>query len=380
MKTNSKILIVEDKPELLQATTRLLQRNGYEVFGADTGGKCLQLVREIMPDLVLLDVMLPDTNGFLVCEQIKSDPHTADVYVMFLSGNKIDAANQSKGLELGAEGYLVRPASNREILARVEALLRIKNTEKALRLANQEQARLNEALTRSNQDLQQFAYAISHDLKEPLRMVTSFLKLLERRYAADLDENAKEYIAFAVDGADRMKIMIEGLLEFSRVSTQKDAYKLVSGPAILEKVLRNLQVVIAEAGAQVEVLPLPTFFADESQIGQVFQNLIANGLKYHEDDIPQIEISARDEDAQWVFLVKDNGIGINPKNQERIFGIFQRLHTRDEYAGAGMGLAICKRIVERHGGQIWVESQPGDGSTFAFSIPKNSGPELSKGI
>jgi len=357
------VLIIDDDPALLKSQTRLLEEADFKVHQAASGDEGLALARKFQPDLVLLDIMLPDTNGYLICEMIKSDPETHDAYVILVSGMKIDSRDQAKGLELGADGYLVRPISNRELVARVIALSRLKEIEKKLR-------RTQEDLERSNQDLQQFAYAISHDLQEPLRMITSFLNLLEKRSREKLDENDLEYIAFAVDGADRMREMINGILRFSRVTTRGDEFQSFSSQDACRNAVENLKILIEESGAQVQMEELPELVGDELQITQVFQNLISNGIKFNQSASPKVTIRAQEGQRERVFAVEDNGIGIRPEAKERIFTIYQRLHTQDEFPGAGVGLTICKRIIQRHYGTIWVESKPGEGSTFFFSIPK----------
>jgi PAS domain S-box-containing protein len=229
--------------------------------------------------------------------------------------------------------------------------------------------RAEEELLRSNRDLEQFAYVASHDLKEPLRMVTNYLQLLERRYAGKLDADAHQFIDFAVDGAHRMRRLIDDLLEYSRVGTRGKPPVQTESAAVLRAVLENLSLAIEESGATVtQDRTLPTVLADETQLGQVFQNLIANALKFRGAEPPRIHIGAQRENGRWTFSVSDNGIGIAGEFFERIFVIFQRLHTREEYAGTGIGLAVCKKIVERHGGRIWVRSEPGAGTTFYFTL------------
>jgi PAS domain S-box-containing protein len=225
-------------------------------------------------------------------------------------------------------------------------------------------------LTRSNEELERFAYVASHDLQEPLRMVASYLQLLERRYDEQLDSAAKEFITFAVDGAARMKTLINDLLAYSRVNTKGQPFEQTNFNDVIQRVLMNLQPSITENQAKITSDDLPVIAADETQISQVFQNLIANAIKFRDERPPKIHIGIENFDAHWQFSVRDNGIGIEPEFFERIFVIFQRLHTRNEYSGTGIGLAISQRIVERHGGRIWIESKPGEGSTFFFTLPK----------
>ena len=225
-----------------------------------------------------------------------------------------------------------------------------------------------EELNRSNEELEQFAYIASHDLQEPLRMVASYTQLLSRRYKGKLDSDADEFIAFAVDGATRMQRLIQDLLAYSRVGTKGKELLNTSSEDALRHALSNLRGAVEESGALVTHDPLPEVLADEMQLIQLFQNLIGNAIKYQIGGTPKIHVGALNGGKQYKFSVRDNGLGIDPQYCERIFGMFQRLHKREEFAGTGIGLAICKKIVERHGGQISVESQPGIGSTFRFDL------------
>lgn len=224
-------------------------------------------------------------------------------------------------------------------------------------------------LARSNGELQQFAYVASHDLQEPLRMVASFTQLLAKRYAGKLDDDAREFINYAVDGAKRMQTLISDLLSYSRVGTQGKAFELVYCDAVLDRVLKGLNLAIEDNGAVIAREPLPAVLGDSIQLSQLFQNLLTNAIKFHGDKPPLVQISTEKNGSVWKISVRDNGIGISPEHADRIFVIFQRLHTKTEYPGTGIGLAICKKIVERHGGRIWVEPSSGGGSTFSFTIP-----------
>ena len=224
-------------------------------------------------------------------------------------------------------------------------------------------------LARSNAELEQFAYVASHDLQEPLRMVASYMQLLQRRYQGKLDADADEFIAYAVDGAKRMQALINDLLAYSRVSSRGKPFEPIDCEVVLDEALANLQMAIEESDAVIIRDPLPTVMADGTQLMQLFQNLIGNGIKFQNGRAPHVHVSTERQAGEWVFSVCDNGIGIDPRYHERVFAVFRRLHTREEYPGTGIGLAICKRIVERHGGRIWVESQSGEGSTFHFAIP-----------
>ncbi len=229
--------------------------------------------------------------------------------------------------------------------------------------------RTADQLSRSNKELEQFAYVASHDLQEPLRVVNGYVQLIERKYQNRLDDDADQFLHYIVDGVTRMQQLIADLLNYSRVGTRSAPFRATSMQAVMDRVLANLKAVIDESGATVTCDSLPDVYGDETQLVQLFQNLIGNGIKFHGDRPPQIHVSARRDGGYWEFAVRDNGIGVERQYWEQIFVIFQRLHTRQKYAGTGIGLAICKRIVERHGGRIWLDSQPSQGTTFYFTLP-----------
>ena len=238
----------------------------------------------------------------------------------------------------------------------------------------------SEKLVRSNAELERFAYVASHDLQEPLRMVASFTQLLGKRYSGRLDETADRYIHYAVDGAKRMQELIADLLAYSRVNSKELDLRRTECETVVRGAMENLQVAIEESAASIDCDPLPALSVDRAQLAQLFQNLLGNAIKFRRNEERlRIHISAVDNGAEWAFSVQDNGIGIDPRHADRIFQIFQRLHTRSEYPGTGIGLAVCKKVVERHGGRIWVESQPGTGSNFRFTLPKAETEEAADG-
>jgi PAS domain S-box-containing protein len=226
-------------------------------------------------------------------------------------------------------------------------------------------------LARSNRELEQFTYIASHDLQEPLRMVASYTQLLQQRYAAQLDDDAREFLKFAEEGATRMRELIDALLSYSRLDTRGEPFRPVSMEQVLTVALANLRQSLADAKADVTRGKMPEVNGDPVQLGQVLQNLIGNAVKFHGPNPPHVWVEATRHGPDWQFSVRDDGIGILPEYQERVFVMFQRLHSREEYPGTGIGLAVCKKVVERHGGRLWVEStgRPGEGTTFLFTIP-----------
>ena len=245
----------------------------------------------------------------------------------------------------------------------------LKRAEEDLRESHHALVLRAEELNRSNAELQQFAYVASHDLQEPLRMVASYTQLLGKRYRGRLDADADEFIRYAVEGAQRMKTLINDILAYSRVNTSPQKFVWVDCESLLATAMDNLEIATQEARATIYYDPLPTVQGDPTQLGEVFQNLIGNALKFRGKREPLVHISANMHEGEWRFSVCDNGIGIDPQNAERVFAIFQRLHTREEYPGTGIGLAMCRKIVERHHGKIWVEPNPEAGSTFFFTLP-----------
>ncbi|OIB57869.1 ATP-binding protein [Natrialba sp. SSL1] len=237
-----------------------------------------------------------------------------------------------------------------------------------LRIQNQKLKRTQAQLEESNEYLEQFAYAASHDLQEPLRMISSYLQLIETRYGDDLDADGREFIAYAVDGSERMTAMIDGLLEFSRVETRGAPLETVALEDVVAAVQQDLSLRIEQSQADVTVESLPRVRGDRSQLRQVFQNLITNAIEYSGDDPPTITISAERDGEEWCISVRDEGIGVEPSQQDRVFEVFHRLHSHEEHTGTGIGLALCNRIIERHDGEIWLESEPGIATTVSFTL------------
>jgi signal transduction histidine kinase len=308
---------------------------------------------------------LLDTWGVKVGQQVPP-PIRQEVGAAMASGRNAELDAGAAGRTFSLVIAPVREAGYANLYGR--DVTERRKAQEELRRINAELEQRTEELTRSNQDLEQFAYVASHDLQEPLRIVAGYIQLLERRYKAKLDKDAGEFIAFAVDGVSRMQNLIQDLLMYSRVGTRGQRLATTDCEKVLDHALANLQMSIQESGAVITHDPLPTVTGDEAQLVQLLQNLVGNAIKFRGQRKPEIHVGARPHDGRWLFWVKDNGIGIEPQYRERIFIIFQRLHGREKYAGTGIGLALCKRIVERHGGRIWMESEEGQGSTFYFTL------------
>jgi signal transduction histidine kinase len=359
-----KILLVEDDPADVELILSALRSGGFSptVDVAQTEEAFVEHVERNSYDIVLADYRLPSWNGMATVEVLRQQG--LEIPVIVVSGF-LGEAKAVECIKQGAADYVLK-----DHLPRLPEAVRRAQTEKKLR---EEHRLAQQELARSNRDLEQFAYVASHDLQEPLRMVATYAQLLAARYQGQLDENADKYIHYVVDGALRMQILVQDLLAFSRVGRPGGASAPVNCHAIVESALKNLEAAIQESGTRIQYGQLPTIVAEASQLMQLFQNLIGNAIKFRGKEPPVIHITAEGCGQEWLFAVADNGIGIAPEHAEVVFAIFKRLHTRAEYPGSGIGLAICKKIVEQHGGRIWVESELGRGSTFKFTIPAEKG-------
>ena len=376
------ILLVDDNPTKLLALESVLADLGQHLVKAQSGEAALRALLTHEFAVILLDVNMPGMNGFELAKMLRSRPRSKHTPIIFISAVNAPETRAREGYALGAVDYIYTP--DPEVLrAKVKVFVELfQKTQEITRQAaairqlnaelEQRVAERTAALQRSNEALQQFVYVASHDLQEPLRTIAAYVKLLARRYHGKLDTEAEEFIDFAVDGAERMQQLIQGLLAYSRVESQELAYTSTDCESVLAGILRDLRRAIQESDAEITHDPLPTVAADAQQLGLVLQNLIGNAIKFRSSERPHIHVSAEQDGRQWRFAVRDNGIGLDPRHAERIFHIFQRLHTRQEYPGTGIGLAICKKVVERHGGRMWVESAPGQGATFFFTISDHS--------
>lgn len=371
-----RVLLVEDSSADMELVLRELRRDGFEVEfdGVQTAEDFARNIRTKSYDIVLADYNLPQWTGMEALELLHQEG--LDVPLILVSGALPDVTAVAC-IKQGASDYVLKDRLAR-LPAAVRAALQERNLREERERAQRELAEKAEELARSNRELEQFAYVASHDLQEPLRMVAAYTRLLGERYRGKLDEQADKYIDYAVDGAKRMQTLIQDLLTFSRVGRTESDVMLADGNAVVEQALLNLESAIRESGAVVNSDRLPVVMANNSLLIQLFQNLIANAIKFRGSEPPLIRIVAEKNSDQWVFSVADNGIGMAPEFQDDIFTIFKRLHTRGEYPGNGIGLAICRKIVEQQGGRIWAVSQPGQGSTFRFTLPATE-PEYQPG-
>ena len=362
-----RILIIEDNPADADLELAELRRAGFEV-SSDLAQSRLEVSDHLDKntyDVVLADYNLPQFRGMEAVQIIRDKGLTLP---LILVTGALKSVTAVECVKQGATDYVLK-----DHLARLPVCVRRALEEARLRgeskHAQAELADKVDELARSNRDLEQFAYVASHDLQEPLRMIATYTQLLAEKYRGRLDDNADKYIGYAVEGALRMQALIEDVLAFSRVGRNGQDHVTTDSTAALDQALQMLSVAARESALTVKADSLPPVWADHTQLVQLFQNLIGNAIKFRGPKPLHVRVSASRQGAGWIFAVGDNGIGIAVEHSEFIFNIFQRLHTRTEYSGNGVGLAICKKIVEQHGGRIWVESTPGQGSTFKFTLP-----------
>lgn len=376
-----RVLLADDNADMRAYVSRLLEPH-FEVEAVSDGRQALEHALGHPPDLILSDVMMPGLDGFALLRALRAEASTSTLPVILLSA-RAGEESRVEGIEAGADDYLVKPFTARELLARVtthlemsrlrrQAAERERELRREAEAARERATAAMEALRRANTDLEQFAYSASHDLQEPLRMVATFSQLLEVKYAGKLDDQADIIIGHCVEGATRMGGLIRDLLEYTRAATLSEcASETVDLNQALEAALSNLGASIEESKATVTHDPLPSLKAEPVHLQQIFQNLVSNAIKYRSQKTPIIHIGASRRNGTWEFSVRDNGIGIEPRYQEQVFGLFKRLHSGSRYSGTGLGLAICKKLVERYHGRIWVESKSGDGATFFFTIEES---------
>ena len=377
------ILLVDDRPENLLALEAALEPLDQRLVKANSGEEALRLLLREEFAVILLDVQMPGMDGFDTAIQIKDRDKTKDIPIIFLTAISREPHHALRGYSTGAVDYMAKPFDPWVLRAKVavfvdlyekSSLLKKQKELLAHRLEEQykaEQALEQKAkeLERSNADLQQFAYVASHDLQEPLRVMTGYLDLLRDEINDGGADDAMQIIERVKRSSQRMDALIQDLLDYARVDSQPEPFRDVDLNEVLEYALGNLEVQLKEEDVTVEQKDLPTVSGDQNQLVQLFQNLISNSVKFHSEEPGKVTIAAERDGSNWHITIEDNGIGIDGKHVERIFTIFERLNPLERYPGSGIGLAVCKKIVERHGGRIWADSEPGRGTTMHITFP-----------
>jgi signal transduction histidine kinase len=373
------ILLVDDVPANLQVLGDILEGEGYKVRPVLNGPMALQVAEKEKPDLILLDIMMPGMNGFQVCRHLKENQNLKMVPVIFISALN-DTEDIVKAFSEGGEDYIPKPFKVEEVKARVATHLKLyrqskelqelnNNLEERVKERTRQQELTNKKLAFHLKEIEQFTFITSHDLQEPLLTLTNFTQLIKEEYAGKLDETGNKYIEFIYNSSVRMQTLVKGLLDYSLLGNER-IMSLVDCRKVINDVISDLDALITANKAIINCHQLPQILACETEMRLLFQCLLNNAVKFCKKDIlPVVEITAENLGAEWLFSVEDNGIGIEDKYKEKIFVIFKRLHRHEDFQGTGIGLAHCKKIVELHGGVIWVESNKHGGSTFKFTIP-----------
>jgi signal transduction histidine kinase len=363
------ILLVDDRPENLLALEAVLEPLGQRLVRAGSGEDALKHLLTEDFALILLDVQMPGLDGFDTATHIKSREKTRDIPIIFITAINREPHHAKRGYDTGAVDYLAKPFEPWLLQAKVRAFLELHEKSALLKRQARE-------LARSNAELEEFAYVASHDLQEPLQLVSGFLELLVDRHGEELSGDARDIVRRASTALGRMDALIHDLLRYAQVgSGATRAQQPVELRVVVDGVVAQLAAAIDEAGASVEVGDLPTVDGNPTLLAQLFQNLLSNALKFRRRDVPlEVVVSAErssdvDDRATWIVSVQDNGVGVAPERADKVFAMFERLHSADEVPGTGIGLAIARKIVERHGGRIWVEASPGGGATLAFTLP-----------
>ncbi len=403
LKETVRILVVDDNIQNLKTVVAILTSEGYEIITTRSGNEALRYLLNHEVAVIILDVVMPGMGGFDFAKVLRERKKTSYTPIIFTSGLQVDETNVSLGYELGAIDYITLPLVPQILRAKVQALVSLHQREKELvrkiekvrelekrqyeqrmELINQERVKEKErqeilinqektaALEKSNQELNRFSTIVAHDLQEPLRTISRYVALLKQELKEKIDPKSKEQMEFIVDASKRMSKLITDLLRYSQVDHSKDRKKEICQlDDILKKAKENLNAVIEQREVVITASKLPSVLGDEVQLVQVIQNLISNAIKFCPEKSPEIMIECKGDGNLWKFSVHDNGIGIPSKHLYRVFNAFERFHDKKLFQGTGVGLAICKRIIESHGGRIWVESEENQGTTFFFVLPKD---------
>jgi two-component system, sensor histidine kinase and response regulator len=358
------ILIIDDSAVNLRLLTRILRQQGYSVYCATSGAMALVSVQTTLPDLILLDIRMPEMDGYEVCRILKADPKTCAVPIIFLSALD-EAIDKVEAFAVGGVDYITKPFQVEEVLVRINHQLQLKQLQKQL-------VEKNEALSKSNQELEQFSYIVSHDLQQPLQSVSGFAQIiLLKAQTVGLDEEIQQYLHSIVAASDRMQQLIQDLLIYAQVRQPDQNFTCVDCNLIVQEALSNLESALFGVDVAFSIEALPTVKGQATQLMQLWQNLLSNAIKFKRPDVQlEIQISAQPQEQEWLFQIYDNGIGIQANHLSCIFEVFQRLYSRQQYPGSGIGLATCRKIVENHGGRIWAESEFGAWTKFSFTLKR----------
>ncbi|MGL5508823.1 MAG: sensor histidine kinase [Microcoleaceae cyanobacterium] len=363
------IMIVDDTPDNLQVLFTMLNEHGYEVRRVLNGQQAMNAIATDPPELILLDIMMPELNGYEVCTRLKSQANTCHIPIIFLSALD-EAVDRVRGFEVGGADYITKPFHIQEVIARVENQLTIIRQRRQLLEQNENLQKLNQELSRSNQELEEFAHVVSHELLQPLTSIKALSQLLLFKYRKDFNAEIQQFLNQIVAATDRMHQLTRKLLAYAQVGSQDLHLCTTDCHTLLTELLADLQLNMQNNDTQI-IMPdkLPVIMADQLQLRELFQNLITNALKYRREIPLFIEIRAIAYPSHWLFSISDNGMGIQPEYMTKIFTIFTRIPSVEDLPGSGIGLSICQKIVERHGGKIWLESNFGEGTTFYFTFP-----------
>lgn len=371
MKNNDrvKVLIVDDVKANLVVLKEILKNLNVEVISADSGNEALAQLLDHEFACIILDVKMPGMDGFELAKIIRTDERTKYVPIIFASASQQTESDVFKGYETGAVDYLMKPLNPPIVRSKVHVFAELLRKEIQQKRIEARLAEYAEELQRSNAELDQFASVVAHDLKAPLRTMRGYAEALVETEQKTMKAESQGWLAKIAESSARLSAMVDDLLMYSKVGKQHTVAEL-NTTEILQEVMRDLSHTIEEEKAEIEHSALPTLFANATELRQLFQNLISNAIKYRrKDETAKVKITVEQNENFWKFSIQDNGIGIDPKFYARLFKLFSRLCNAEEYPGTGIGLATCKKIVERHGGKIWLESEPSLGSTFHFSIP-----------
>jgi two-component system, sensor histidine kinase and response regulator len=360
---------VDDDPASLGTLASQLQSVGLTVMSARSGEAALRRVQHTRPDLILMDIMMPDIDGLEMCRRLKADPKSQDIPVIFITA-LTDMESRIRGFSMGAVDYVTKPFQSEEVLARVIIHLHLMKLTRDLQQKNADLERYSRQLEETNRELEIFTSSVSHDLRAPLRMAHGFVGIVLSETTGQISEQHHDYLRRAGESLLRLEKLITSLLNFSRLNQQPIRKELVQTKTVVEQALQSLEAEKIDRQVEIHIGDLPDCSVDATLFKQVWINLLSNALKYTRGrDKAVVEVESWLSGADMVFCVKDNGVGFRKNQAERLFGVFQRLHSESEFEGTGVGLAIAQRIIQRHGGRMWAETEENQGASFFFTLP-----------